>query len=261
MKLVTWNVNSIRMRLDRALEWVDRNQPDVLCMQETKVEDEKFPVEPFAERGYQVVLHGQKTYNGVAIASRVPMSGVVRGFPGDSGGEAADQARLISAEVAGVRIVCAYVHNGQAPGTPKYERKLSWMDRLRRHMADTCDASAPLVLCGDFNVAPDDRDVHDPVAWQGQIMCSEPERQALRDIAAVGLIDGFRHLRPEAGFYTWWDYRQLAFPRNHGLRIDHVLITSPLVACLREIAIDRDARKGKQPSDHAPVVATFELGA
>ncbi len=250
MKLVTWNVNSIRIRLERTLAWIDRHQPDVLCMQETKVQDELFPLEPFVERGYQVELHGQKTYNGVAIASRLPMSGVARGFA-SPGGDEPEQARLMSAEVAGVRVVNAYFPNGEAPGTQKYERKLEWMDRLRQHLTGTCDLRAPLILCGDFNVAPEDRDVH----------CSEPERRALREIVGVGLVDSFRHLRPEPGLYSWWDYRQLSFPKNRGLRIDHVLVTPPLVACAREMAIDRDERKGKQPSDHAPVVATFELAS
>ena len=260
MKLVTWNVNSIRMRLARVLDWIDRNQPDVLCMQEIKVEDHLFPAEPFAERGYELAVYGQRTYNGVAIASRLPMSGIARGLTAGPA-PAEEESRLITAEIGGMRVVCAYVPNGQAPGTPKYEHKLAWMDRLRRHMADACDPSAPLVLCGDFNVAPEDRDVHDPVEWAGQIMCSEPERQALRDIARVGLLDGLRHLRPEPGLYTWWDYRQLSFPKNRGLRIDHVLMTAPLAERLRAVAIDRDARKGKQPSDHAPVIATFEDAA
>jgi exodeoxyribonuclease III len=257
VKLATWNINSIRMRQDRLVDWIDRNEPDVLCLQETKVQDDLFPVEPFTARGYQVAIHGQKTYNGVAIASRLPMSDVVRGLPAGEGG--AEEARLISADVAGVRVICAYFPNGQAPGTPKYEGKLAWMARLRRHLADACDPAARVALVGDFNVAPEDRDVHDPVAWHEQIHCSTAERQALRDIAAIGLIDGLRHLRADAGLYTWWDYRQLAFPRNHGLRIDHVLVTPPLAACLRDVSIDRDARKGKQPSDHVPVVATFDL--
>jgi exodeoxyribonuclease III len=264
VKLATWNINSIRVRLDRLFAWIDRHRPDVLCMQETKVEDARFPVEGFAERGYQLAIHGQRTYNGVAIASLRPLADVARGFPpaGERppDGEEPPEARLVSARIDGVRVVCAYVPNGQAPGTLKYERKLTWMDQLRRHLADSCDLSAPLALCGDFNVAPEDRDVHDPVAWAGQIHCSEPERQALRDIVAVGLVDGLRHLRPEPGLYTWWDYRQLAFPRNHGLRIDHVLLTPPLVARLTDVTIDRDERKGKQPSDHVPVIATFGPG-
>jgi exodeoxyribonuclease-3 len=255
MKLATWNVNSIRIRLERLGALLDRHQPDVLCLQETKVEDERFPMEPLAERGYQVALHGQKSYNGVAIASRRPMEDVVRGLPPD--GAAEEQARLIAATIDGVRVICAYVPNGQAPGTPKYEHKLAWMERLRAHMADLVTAG-PMVLCGDFNVAPEDRDVHDPAAWAGQIHCSEPERAALRSIASVGLIDGLRHLRPDAGLYTWWDYRQLSFPKNKGLRIDLVLVNQPMVGRLREVAIDRDERKGKQPSDHAPVIATFE---
>lgn len=245
------------MRQDRLVDWIDRNEPDVLCLQETKVQDDLFPVEPFTARGYQVAIHGQKTYNGVAIASRLPLGNVVRGLPASEGG--AEEARLISADVAGMRVICAYFPNGQAPGTPKYDGKLAWMARLRAHLADVCAPAARVALVGDFNVAPEDRDVHDPVAWHEQIHCSTAERQALRDIVAIGLVDGLRHLRADAGLYTWWDYRQLAFPRNHGLRIDHVLITPPLVACLRDVSIDRDARKGKQPSDHVPVTATFDL--
>jgi exodeoxyribonuclease-3 len=255
MKLATWNVNSIRIRLERLGALLDRHQPDVLCLQETKVEDERFPMEPLAERGYQVALHGQKSYNGVAIVSRLPMEDVVRGLPPD--GTTEEQARLIAATIDGVRVVCAYVPNGQAPGTPKYEHKLAWMERLRAHMAELVGAG-PMVLCGDFNVAPEDRDVHDPIAWAGQIHCSEPERAALRSIASVGLVDGLRHLRADAGLYTWWDYRQLSFPKNKGLRIDLVLVNQPMVGRLREVVIDRDERKGKQPSDHAPVIATFE---
>ena len=253
MKLVTWNINSIRMRLERLLGWIDRNEPDLLCLQETKVPDDLFPRAPLEERGYQVALHGQKGYNGVAILSRLPLEAVRCGM---DDGEEDGQARLIAADVAGMRLVCAYVPNGQAPGTEKYAHKLRWMERLRAHLAPAIQKRpvAPLVLCGDFNVAPEDRDVHDPAAWEGKIHCSEPERAALRAIAALGLDDAFRAVRPEPGLYSWWDYRMLAFPKGRGLRIDHVLATAPVMARVTSAHIDRDERKGKQPSDHAPVV-------
>ena len=259
VKLVTWNINSIRMRLERLLGWIDRNRPDLLCLQETKVPDDLFPRAPLEERGYHVALHGQKGYNGVAILSRLPLEAVTRGM---EDGEEDGQARLIAADVAGLRLVCAYVPNGQAPGTEKYEHKLRWMERLRAHLAPAIAArpDAPLVLCGDFNVAPEDRDVHDPAAWEGKIHCSEPERAALRAVAALGLGDAFRQVRPEPGLYSWWDYRMLAFPKGRGLRIDHVLATAPVLARVTSAHIDRDERKGKQPSDHAPVVVELADG-
>jgi exodeoxyribonuclease-3 len=255
MKIVTYNINSIRMRLERLLAWVDAQRPDVLCLQETKVTDDLFPRAPFEERGYHVALWGQKTYNGVAIVARAPLSNVARGF-GD--GEDEPEARLIAADVDGVRVMNAYVPNGQAPGTEKYQKKLRWMARMANHVGAAAAGGAPVVVVGDFNVAPEDRDVHDPARWAGQIHCSEPERAALQGIVAAGLVDGFRQLRPEAGLYTWWDYRQLSFPKNKGLRIDHILVTPSVAGRLREASIDREARKGAQPSDHAPVIAVLD---
>ena len=255
MKIVTYNINSIRMRMDRLLEWIDRQRPDVLCLQEIKVTDDLFPRAPFEERGYHVELWGQKTYNGVAILSRAPQTNVARGF-GD--GEEEPDARLIAADIEGVRFVNAYVPNGQAPGTPRYEMKLRWLARMANHVGALTAGGAPVVVVGDMNVAPEDRDVHDPARWEGQIHCSEPERAALRGVVAAGLEDAFRALRPEPGLYTWWDYRQLSFPKNKGLRIDHILATPSVVARMREASIDRDARKGKQPSDHAPVIAILD---
>jgi exodeoxyribonuclease-3 len=252
MKIATYNVNSIRMRQERVLDWIDRTAPDVLCLQETKVPDDLFPRAPFEERGYHVELWGQKAYNGVAILSRAPVANVTRGF---EDGEEEPDARLIAGEVGGLRFVNAYVPNGQAPGTEKYEKKLRWMARMANYIGRQGE---PLVVVGDFNVAPEDRDVHDPAAWEGQIHCSEPERAALRGIVAAGLVDGFRALRPEPGLYTWWDYRQLSFPKNKGLRIDHILVSPTVLPRLREASIDRDARKGKQPSDHAPVIAVID---
>ena len=254
MKIATYNVNSIRMRQDRVIAWLDAHRPDVLCLQETKVPDDLFPREPFEAQGYHLALSGQKGYNGVAILSRAPLAGVLRGL---DDGEDEAEARLIAADVDGVRVVNAYVPNGQAPGTEKYDRKLRWMARMATYVRAAA-ARGPLVVVGDFNVAPEDRDVHDPSLWEGQIHCSEPERAALRSIVDAGLVDGFRQLRPEPGLYTWWDYRQLSFPKNKGLRIDHVLVNPAVAGRLREASIDRDARKGKQPSDHAPVVAVID---
>jgi exodeoxyribonuclease-3 len=255
VKIATWNVNSIRARWERVLGWLEAVRPDVLCMQETKVPDEEFPTLELRAVGYHVVLCGQKTYNGVAIAAREPPTEVACGL-GDGGDDS--QSRLIAATVGGVRFLSAYVPNGQAVGSEKYGYKLAWMERLARHLAAGYRPEQPLVLAGDFNVAPADLDVHDPAAWRGQIMCSDDERAALAEICRFGLADAFRRLHPTEVAFSWWDYRQLSFPRNRGLRIDHVLVTPPLVERLRSAAIDREARKGKQPSDHAPVIV--ELG-
>jgi len=254
MKIATWNVNSIRMRLERVLPWLEQHRPDVLCMQETKVEDELFPVEELARLGYRVVAHGQKTYNGVALVARQDIAEVARGL-GDGGDDA--QARLIAGNVRGVRVVSVYVPNGGTVGSDKYAFKLDWLRRLRAYLETRCDPGQPLVVAGDFNVAPEDRDVHDPTAWAGEILCSEPEREGLRQVAAWGLTDAFRRLHPEPGFFTWWDYRMLGFAKGRGLRIDHMYVTAPLLERCTDVAIDREARKGKQPSDHAPVVLTL----
>lgn len=255
MKLATWNVNSIRARWERVLGWLEAARPDVVCMQETKVPDEEFPTLELRAAGYHVVLWGQKTYNGVAIASREPPADVTRGF--DDGGDDT-QARVIAATVSGVRVLSCYVPNGQAVGSDKFAYKLEWLARLGRHLAARYRPGDPLIVAGDYNVAPADLDVHDPAAWRGQIMCSDPERAALSELCRFGLTDCFRRLHPDLAAFSWWDYRQLAFARNRGLRIDHVLATAPLVDKLRTAAIDREARKGKLPSDHAPVVVELE---
>ena len=258
MKIATWNVNSIRMRQDRVLGWLERERPDVLCLQETKVPDSLFPREPFEAQGYQAALFGQKTYNGVAILARAPLEDVTVGLGDGEDGDEGEPARLVAARIDGVRVASVYVPNGSAVGSDKYAYKLRWMARLRSWLDRTAQADAPLMVCGDFNVAPEDRDVHDPAAWEGQVLCSEPEREALRGVMGFGLVDGFRRLRPEPGLYTWWDYRQLGFPKNRGLRIDHLLCSEPLAGRMTSAVIDREARKGKQPSDHAPVVAELE---
>jgi exodeoxyribonuclease-3 len=255
MKLATWNVNSIRARLERALAWVDAERPDVLCLQETKVEDAAFPVEPFAARGYHVAHAGQRTYNGVAILARVEPSAITRGL---DDGEDDPQARLLAATVDGVRIVCVYAPNGEAPSSPKFQYKLRWLARLRRWLDDRCDPEQPLALCGDFNVAPEERDVCDPVVWRTSSLFHPEACAALAGVVGFGLEDTFRLHCQEAGRYSWWDYRMLAFPKDQGLRIDHVFATRALAGRSRSARIDRDARKGKQPSDHVPVIVQFD---
>ena len=258
VKLVTWNVNSIRARHDRVLEWVKKQQPDVLCMQEIKCVEKQFPTEDFRALGYQVVLHGQPTYNGVAIATRAPYESteVTRGF-GDDGDES--HARVIAATIAGVRVMNVYVPNGQAPGTDKYAFKLAWYERLRAYVAAALARHEQFVVLGDFNVAPNPEDVHDPAVWEGQIHFSIPEREALATVVAAGVEDVLRRVHPTGAFFTWWDYRQLAFPKNKGLRIDHILCSPKLAAKVRTVVVDRDERKGKEPSDHAPVIAEIDL--
>lgn len=256
MKIATWNVNSIRARLERVLAWLDEAQPDVLCVQETKCEDALFPVEPLRGIGYEACFHGQRTYNGVAILARgeAPLD-VATGLLDDNTEDA--HARVLGATVRGVRVVSVYAPNGQSVGAPAYAYKLAWYARLHRYLERYPLASTPLALCGDFNVAPDERDVYNPEAWEGSVLVTPPEREALARLGALGLQDTFRLHHQESGVYSWWDYRQLAFPRNQGLRIDHVLASPPLAARSLDAGIDREARKGKLPSDHAPVWATF----
>ena len=254
MKLATWNVNSILARLPHVQKWLQEQQPDVLCMQETKCLDEKFPFEAFTELGYCATVLGQRSYNGVAIISREACSNVQRGYADD---EAGAHARLLAANVAGVIVVDVYIPNGQAVGSEKFAFKLDWMKRLRDFLDANFAADLPVVLCGDFNVAPEDRDVHDPRLWQGRIMCSQPERDALQHIKEWGFTDAFRLHNEEAGLYSWWDYRAGAFRRNLGLRIDHVWVSQPLVSRSTSARIDAATRKWEKPSDHAPLVAEF----
>jgi exodeoxyribonuclease III len=254
VKIATWNVNSVRARLDRLVAWLGRHSPDVLCLQELKVVEDAFPFEVVERAGYRAVAYGQKTYNGVAILARDEPTDVVRGL----GDEVDDpQARVIVATVAGVRIVSAYVPNGGEVGSEKWTYKLEWLRRLRRFLARERRSEIPLALCGDLNIAPEARDVHNPEQWEGSVLFHADLRAAFADLCAWGLVDTLRIHRAEGGLYTWWDYRMLAFPKNAGLRIDHVLVTSPLAARCVGVTIDRDERKGKQPSDHAPVVADF----
>ncbi|MBK9036157.1 MAG: exodeoxyribonuclease III [Myxococcales bacterium] len=253
MRLVTWNVNSIRARAARLTAWLEANRPDCVCLQETKVEDADFPTALFTDLGYHVAIHGQKSYNGVAIAARGAITDVATGL-GEV--ELDEQARLIAATVDGVRVASVYVPNGQAVGTDKYSYKLAWLAGLRRWL-DRHDRARPLVLGGDWNIAPDDRDVHDPARWAGDVLCSEPERAGLRALLDWGLVDVFRAQHPDLRAYSWWDYRGVSFFKDQGLRIDHFLADPTVAARVSACTIDREARKGKDASDHAPVIATL----
>ena len=250
MKIVSWNVNSLKVRLPQLLEWLAEKQPDVVCLQETKLEDANFPQAEIEATGYQVAFSGQKTYNGVALLARGELANVVCGNP-----HFADpQKRLIAATIGGVRVICAYVPNGQAVGSDKYDYKLAWLAALETWLAEQLAAYPQLALAGDFNIAPDDRDVHDPAAWAGQILCSDAERSAFQRLLALGLHDSFRLFEQPEKTFSWWDYRMLGFQRNQGLRIDHILLSEPLRARCTASGIDREMRKRERPSDHAPSI-------
>ncbi len=255
MKLATWNVNSILARLPHVTRWLAAALPDVLCIQETKCSDDKFPLLDLQATGYDCVIFGQQAYNGVSILSRAGCASVQRGYPGD---EATSQSRLLAVDVAGVRVINVYVPNGQAVGSEKYHFKLEWLKRLREFLDQSYDPSSQVLICGDFNVAPEDRDVHDPRLWQNRVLCSEPERAALQHVKDWGFTDTFRLHNQEAGHYSWWDYRAGAFRRNLGLRIDHVWASASLAARSKTTWIDKEPRAWERPSDHAPVIADFD---
>ena len=254
MLVATWNVNSVLARLSSVIRWLDDVKPDVLCMQETKCTDDKFPTLLFQERGYQCQLFGQQSYNGVAILTRDTCETKHRGYPGD---DEAAQSRLITTTVNDINIVNVYIPNGQAVGSEKYAFKLEWMRRLRDFFDVHYDRTTPVMLCGDFNVAPEDRDVHDVRLWRGRIMFSEQEHATLQHIKDWGFTDAFRLHTEEGGKFTWWDYRAGAFRRNLGLRIDHIWISDPLVPRITRSWIDIEPRTWEKPSDHAPVLAEF----
>lgn len=251
MKIASWNVNSLKVRLPQLLDWLAAQQPDVVCLQETKLDDPVFPTEAIEAAGYHVAFAGQKTYNGVALLSREAPTEVVSGNPLYPD----PQKRLLAATVGGICVLCAYVPNGQAVGSDKYAYKLDWLDALARWIADLLAANPLLVVAGDFNIAPEDRDVHDPAAWAGQILCSEPEREAFQRLLHFGLKDSFRLFEQPARSFSWWDYRMLGFQKNQGLRIDHILLSDPLAARCTAAGINREVRKLERPSDHAPVTA------
>ncbi len=249
MKIATWNVNSLKVRLPHVLDWLAANQPDVLCLQETKTEDAQFPLQELQEAGYQAAFAGQKTYNGVALLSREPLAHVQIGIPDF----ADEQRRVIAANVGGTRMVCVYVPNGQSVGSDKYEYKLKWLAALRNWLHAELAKHPQLALLGDYNIAPEDRDVYDPQALAGSVLVSAPERAAFRALEELGLRDAFRLFEQPEKSYSWWDYRMMAFRRNMGLRIDHIML-SPALQCTA-CSIDRAPRKLERPSDHAPVVA------
>ena len=253
MKLATWNVNSLAVRLPQLLEWLAAHHPDVVVLQETKLTDDKFPTAEIEAAGYRAQWFGQKTYNGVALLSKTGASDVVRNIPGYDD----PLARVITGTVEGVRIVGAYFPNGQAPDTDKFEYKMQWLRALRDWLREELAAYPKLVLMGDFNIAPEDRDVYDPVAWAGQIHCTPEEREHFRQLVALGLADAFRLFEQPPKSWSWWDYRNLAFRRNQGLRIDIVLVSEALKTQVRECAIDKAPRKNERPSDHAPVWVTL----
>ncbi len=254
MKIVTWNVNSVRARLPRVLAWLEDKQPDLVCLQETKCIDAHFPREPIEELGYQIATFGQKTYNGVALLSNGPLEDVWRGFQGDASDE---EARVIAAQVEDFLVLNLYVVNGQEVGKPKYTYKLEWLERVAQLIEARFDRAEKVVVTGDFNITFDDRDVYDPGAWRDKILCSAPEREALARLTNLGLHDALRHFHEEGELYTWWDFRTRGFSRNRGLRIDHFLVSKPALEVCTGVEIDTEERGGEKPSDHAPVIATF----
>lgn len=255
MKLTTWNVNGLRARLTHVVDFLRDEAPDVLCLQETKVQDEQFPREVLEDQGYDVEFFGQKTYNGVAILSRHRLTDVVRGLP-DDGPDA--ERRVLAATTGGLRVVDLYVPNGQEPGTDKYRFKLDWFRRLRAFLDAHYSAAEPIAVVGDFNVTFDDRDVHDPAWWHEKILCSTPERQALRHLLAFGLDDALRRHHAEGGIYTWWHYTAGAAFKDDGLRIDHVLLSPPAARRCKDVIVHKHLRQRPSPSDHAPVTAILD---
>ena len=255
MQIATWNVNSLRVRLPQLLEWLAANQPDIVALQETKVLDAAFPAAEIAAAGYEVAFNGQKAYNGVAILARAPLAESVLEIPSFDD----HQRRVLAASCGALRVVNLYVPNGQSVGSEKYEYKLRWLQALRVWLQAELAQYPRLVVLGDFNIAPDDRDVHDPVAWAGSVQVSEPERAAFGELLRLGLADVFRQFEQPPQTFSWWDYRAGAFRRNHGLRIDLVLASAALAQRCTGCRIDRLARSGERASDHAPVIASFDI--
>lgn len=257
MKVTTWNVNGLRARLTHVIDFLRTQQPDVLCLQETKVQDDLFPRAALEDEGYDVAWFGQNSYNGVAILATDVLAGAQKGLPDDAPDA---EKRVITATAHGLRIVNLYVPNGQAVGSERYAFKLDWFRRLRTFLDARYAASEPMVVVGDFNVALEDRDVNDPVWWHERILCSTPERQAMRNVMAFGLADCLRQHHQQGGIYTWWDYRAAPSFRDEGLRIDYVLASPPLAARCTDVIVHKDIRQLDTPSDHAPVTAVFAHG-
>ncbi len=255
MRIATWNVNSLRVRLPQLRDWLGASPCDVVALQEIKLPDSEFPGGEFEALGLHHAAAGQKTYNGVALLARPPIDEIIIGVPGFDD----PQRRVIAGTIRGVRVINAYVPNGQAVGSDKYAYKLDWLSRFGDYVGAELARHPRLAVLGDFNIAPEDRDVHDPQAWEGSVHVSAAEREALRALMGRGLVDVFRHFDQPAGAYSWWDYRMGAFRRNHGLRIDLILASAELAACCTGCSIDRTPRTWERPSDHAPVVATFDI--
>jgi len=253
LKVASWNVNSLNVRLEAVLAWLDSSGTDVLALQETKVPDEKFPLEAFLERGYHVSFSGQKTYNGVAVISRTPIEDVLMDVPGLED----PQRRFLACTVAGVRLIDLYVPNGAAVGTDKYAYKLNWLEHVTAFIQEERVRYPNLVVVGDFNIAPDDRDVHDPRRWEGSVLVSPPERAAYQKLLELGLFDSFRLFEQPSNAFSWWDYRAAGFRQNHGMRIDLLLVSEALKARCIESEIDAEPRASERPSDHAPVWITL----
>jgi exodeoxyribonuclease-3 len=255
LKLATWNVNSLKVRLPHVLAWLAAHEPDVLCLQETKLEDHNFPIGEIEKAGYQSTFAGQKTYNGVAILSHEPATDVQVNIPDFDD----PQKRVLAATIGGVRTICAYVPNGETTGSDKYRYKLKWLQHLTAWLKSELAAHPRLALLGDYNIAPEDRDVYDPKLWEGQVLFSEPERAAFRRMLELGLSDSFRLFEQPEKSYTWWDYRMNSFKRKLGLRIDHILLSDVLARACRACTIDKEARARERPSDHAPVMAELAI--
>ena len=251
MKLATWNVNSLKVRLPHVVDWLKSAAPDVLCLQETKLEDKNFPVADIEALGYRATFSGQKTYNGVALISKVDALDPIKAIPNFED----EQKRVLAATFDGVRVICAYMPNGQSLESDKYQYKLKWLAAVRDWLAEEIKRHPKLALLGDYNIAPEDRDVHDPKAWEGNVLVSEPERAAFRAFINLGMKDSYRLFEQPEKTYSWWDYRMMAFRRNHGMRIDHILLSDALAPNCTSCSIDKAPRKLERPSDHTPVIA------
>jgi exodeoxyribonuclease-3 len=254
-KIASWNVNSLRVRLDQVLDWMSISDTDVLALQETKIIDELFPVDAFLARGYSVMFSGQKTYNGTAIISKLPMEEPITDLPAWDD----PQRRILAVTIGDLRVIDLYVPNGAEVGSDKYQYKLAWLEQVTQFIKQQLQQYPKLVVLGDFNIAPSDLDVHSPKDWSGKVLVSEPERQAFSDLIALGLTDSFRHLKPDTQMFSWWDYRAAGFRRNLGLRIDHVLLSQSLVLDCVDAGVDVEPRRSEQPSDHAPVWVLLNL--
>lgn len=253
LKIATWNVNSLSVRLPQVVDWLKQHSPDILAIQETKLTDEKFPSAALSELGYHTAFSGQKTYNGVALCSKYPIENVLTDLP-----QFVDpQRRILIADTGSIRVANLYVPNGQAIGSEKYLYKLDWLKHVHEHLQSEFTHHSNLVVLGDFNIAPSDLDVHDPALWEGQVLVSAKEREAFQGLLEIGFYDAYRHLHPNEPGFTWWDYRQAAFRRNMGLRIDHILMSQNMVKSLNHCDVDKNTRSHERPSDHAPMVAIF----